>query len=148
MEETTMIRTAQFTGGEYQLSQAYPGDAGFDLAYCGDAELVIPPFSMAKIPTGVCVAMPEGMYAIITGRSSTFAKRNLITPVSVIDSGFRGELFAIVWNFGDQQQVIQPDERVIQLLPMNNIATMVRWERVHSLSASVRAEHGFGSSGR
>lgn len=143
-----MIRVAQFTGGANQLSQAYPGDAGFDLAYCGDAELIIEPQTMAKIPTGVCVAMPEGMYAVITGRSSTFAKRNLITPMSIIDSGFRGELFAVVWNFGTQPQIITPDERVIQLLPMDNLATMLRWERVQSLSASVRAEHGFGSSGR
>lgn len=143
-----MMRTAQFTGGANQLSQAYPGDAGFDLAYCGDVELTIPPQAMAKIPTGVCVAMPEGMYAVITGRSSSFAKRSLITPMSIIDSGFRGELFAVVWNFGTEPQVIQPDERVIQLLPMDNLATMLRWERVHSLSASVRAEHGFGSSGR
>lgn len=142
------MNTAQYTGGDGQLTQAYPGDAGFDLAYSGDEPLTVAPQSMAKIPTGVCIAMPQGMYAVITGRSSSFAKRNLITPMSIIDSGFRGELFAVVWNFGSEPQTIQPNERVIQLLPMTNIATMLRWERVTELSASERASHGFGSSGR
>jgi dUTP pyrophosphatase len=148
MAMTDKIHTAEYTGDIGQMYQAYPGDAGFDLAYNGDTPLEVAPQTLAKIPTGVCVAMPEGMYAIITGRSSTFAKRNLLTPVSIIDSGFRGELFAVVQNFGTETQQIQPGERVIQLLPMFNVASVLRWNRVSSLSPSVRAEHGFGSSGR
>lgn len=142
------MTTAQYTGDSDQLSQAYPGDAGFDLRYNGDTPIEIQPQAMVKIPTGVHVAMPAGMYAVITGRSSTFAKRNLITPMSIIDSGFRGELFAVVWNFGTETQTIEPRERVIQLLPMNNIASLLTWERVDHLSASERADLGFGSSGR
>lgn len=142
------MNVAQFTGDEDQMYQAYPGDAGFDLRYNGTEQMIIPPQMMAKIPTGVHVAMPEGMYAVLTGRSSSFAKRSLITPMSIIDSGFRGELFAVVWNFGTDPQVIEPRERVIQLLPMDNIASVLRWERVTTLSASARAESGFGSSGR
>lgn len=141
-------RVAQFKGDEDQMYQAYEGDAGFDLRYNGDTPLTVAPQSMARIPTGVHIAMPDGMYAVITGRSSTFYKRNLITPMSIIDSGFRGELFAVVWNFGTEPQVIEPRERVIQLLPMNNIANLLTWERVDYLSASARAEQGFGSSGR
>ncbi len=142
------MNVAQFTGDEDQMYQAYPGDAGFDLRYNGTEPMTIEPQTMAKIPTGVHVAMPEGMYAVLTGRSSSFAKRSLITPMSIIDSGFRGELFAVVWNFGTEPQVIEPRERVIQLLPMDNIASVLRWERVTTLSASARAESGFGSSGR
>ncbi len=139
---------AYFTGSEDQMYQAYPGDAGFDLRYNGDSPMVIEPQTMGKIPTGVHIAMPKGMYAVLTGRSSTFAKRNLITPMSIIDSGFRGELFAVVWNFGTTPQVIEPRERVIQLLPMDNVANVLRWERVDQLTASERADQGFGSSGR
>jgi len=142
------MNTAQYTGDDDQLTQAYPGDAGFDLRYNGSEPMSIQPQAMAKIPTGVHIAMPVGMYAVITGRSSTFAKRNLITPMSIIDSGFRGELFAIVWNFGTETQVIEPRERVIQLLPMDNVANVLRWARVDQLTASERAEQGFGSSGR
>lgn len=137
-----------FIGDELQLTQGYAGDAGFDLAYNGVEPLTVLPHAMIRIPTGVRVAMPQGMYAIITGRSSTFAKRTLITPMSIIDSGFRGELFAVVYNFGTEPQEIQPGERIIQLLPMMNLASVIRWENVGSLPTSERAEQGFGSSGR
>jgi dUTP pyrophosphatase len=141
-------RVARFTGGATQLTQAFDGDAGFDLAYNGNEPLVIGPHTMARIPTGVCVEMPRGVYAVLTGRSSTFSKRNLITPMSVIDEGFRGELFAVVWNFGDQPQTIAPGERVIQLLPMDNVARRVEWQPAAELSPTERADLGFGSSGR
>lgn len=140
--------TAEFTGEPFQMSQAYEGDAGFDLAYNGNEPLTIEPQTMGKIPTGVHIALPQGMYALITGRSSTFAKRQLITPVSVIDNGFRGELFGVVWNFGTEPQAIQPGERIVQVLPMMNVAGVLRWKRVTTLSSSARAEQGFGSSGR
>jgi len=140
--------TIPFIGDELQLTQGYAGDAGFDLAYNGTTPFAILPQSTAKIPTGVRVAMPDGMYAIITGRSSTFAKRTLITPMSIIDSGFRGELFAMVYNYGHEQQTLQPGERIIQLLPMVNLAGMIRWQNVGELPTSERAEQGFGSSGR
>jgi len=142
------LYTAEYTGGELQMTQAYEGDAGFDLAYNGDEPMVIDAQKTGKIPTGVRIALPAGMYALITGRSSTFAKRTLLTPVSVIDNGFRGELFGVVWNFGATAQEIQPGERVIQLLPMMNVAGVLRWKRVGSLSSSERADLGFGSSGR
>jgi dUTPase len=88
------------------------------------------------------------MYALVTGRSSTFAKRHLIAPVSVIDNGFRGELFGVVWNIGHTIQEIQPGERIVQVLPMMNVAGMLRWRRVETLSSSERADSGFGSTGR
>jgi dUTP pyrophosphatase len=147
-DKKSTLKFARFTGDSHQLSQAFTGDAGFDLAYNGDQPLVVEPHTMARIPTGVCVEMPRGIYAVLTGRSSTFSKRNLITPMSVIDEGFRGELFAVVWNFGDTPQVIEPKERVVQLLPMNNVAREINWLQTADLSPTDRADHGFGSSGR
>ncbi len=144
----TITHTIEFIGDELQLTQGYAGDAGFDLAYNGTEPITVMPQTMARIPTGVRIAMPQGMYAIITGRSSTFAKRTLITPMSIIDSGFRGELFAVVYNFGTEPQELQPGERIIQLLPMMNLASVIRWKNVGSLPTSERAEQGFGSSGR
>jgi dUTP pyrophosphatase len=140
--------TAEFVGDPGQMSQAYEGDAGFDLRYNGDEPLLIAPQTMGRVPTGVHIALPAGMYALVTGRSSTFAKRHLIAPVSVIDNGFRGELFGVVWNIGDTTQEIQPGERIVQVLPMMNVAGVLRWKRVDRLSSSERADQGFGSTGR
>lgn len=141
-------KTAYFIGPMHQLQKAHEGDAGFDLWYNGHTRIEIPAGSMARIPTGVHIQMPRGMYAIVTGRSSTFAKRNLITPMSVIDNGFRGELFAVVWNFGTETQWIEPRERIVQVLPMNNVADLLAWKQVDRLDNSSRAANGFGSSGR
>ena len=140
--------TAEYIGDIGQMSQAYEGDAGFDLRYNGDEPLIIEPQTMGRVPTGVHIALPAGMYALITGRSSTFAKRHLIAPVSVIDNGFRGELFGVVWNIGHTAQEIQPGERIVQVLPMMNVAGVLRWKRVQTLSSSERADSGFGSTGR
>lgn len=137
---------ARYTGDDGQLTQAHEGDAGFDLAYNGTKPLKIKAGERASIPTGVRVEMPEGYYSLIVGRSSSFSKRNLIVPLSVIDAGFRGELFAVCLNYGNTTQVIQPGERVAQLLPMQLTAPMIRWRKA-PLSETARAEQGFGSSG-
>lgn len=139
--------TAKYTGGEMQLTQAHAGDAGFDLAYNGSEPLEIQPGRRVAVPTGVRIEMPPGYYALIVGRSSSFSKRDLLVPLSVIDAGFRGELFAVCKNFGDDVQTIQPNERIAQLLPMKLEANLLQW--VNSpLSQSDRGENGFGSSGR
>ena len=148
LDEREAANTGYYIGNSLQLSKAHEGDAGFDLAYNGHTPLEIAPGAMAKIPTGVRIQLPRGMYAIITGRSSTFAKRNLITPMSVIDNGFRGELFAVVWNFGTETATIMPNERVVQLLPMNNVADLLKWQQSSLLGDSDRSVNGFGSSGR
>jgi dUTP pyrophosphatase len=138
---------ARWTGDGAQLTQAHQGDAGFDLAYNGDEPFTIAPGQRAAVPTGVRVQLPEGFYSLIVGRSSSFSKRDLLIPLSVIDAGFRGELFAVCWNYGDKPQEIMPNERIAQLLPMSLVAPMIQWSN-SDLTASSRGDLGFGSSGR
>ena len=138
---------ARWTGEGNQLTQAHEGDAGFDLAYNGTEPFIIEPGQRASVPTGVHVELPEGYYSLIVGRSSSFSKRDLLIPLSVIDAGFRGELFAVCKNYGDKQQTIMPNERIAQLLPMPLIAPMIQWCN-SDLTASSRGDLGFGSSGR
>lgn len=138
---------AKFTGGDGQLTKAHPGDAGFDLAYNGTKPLTIGLHQQVAVPTGVRIELPYTHYAIITGRSSTFTKRQLLVPMSVIDNGFRGELFAVCWNFGGAVQTINPGERIAQLIPMRLESESIRWQR-GQLSDSTRGENGFGSTGR
>jgi len=138
---------AKYTGGGDQLTRAHDGDAGFDLAYNGTEDMVIAAGQRAAVPTGVRIELPLTHYALIVGRSSSFSKRDLLVPMSVIDQGFRGELFAVCWNFGHQDQRIKSGERVAQLLPMMLEADLLQW--VNSpLSESERGDNGFGSSGR
>ena len=138
---------AQYTGHGNQPTQAREGDAGFDLAYFGQHPIDIKPNETANIPTGIKVALPYGVWGLITGRSSAF-KRNLMTPLSVIDNGYRGDLFAIVRNIGHETITIQPDERIAQLIPISMLADVIQWEWQNELDETERGENGFGSTGK
>ena len=129
------------------LTRAYKGDAGFDLAYNGTTPLIIPSGERKAVPTGIKVEMPDGYYSIIVGRSSTFSKLNLHVPLSVIDAGFRGELFVMCWNYGKVDAVIEPNQRIGQLLPLRLEADLITFE-VGELRPSERGTNGFGSSGQ
>ena len=138
---------AYWTGTGAEPKLAHEGDAGFDLSYHGTQPIVVQPNETANIPTGIYVQMPYGTWGMITGRSSTF-KRNLLTPLSVIDNGFRGELFAIVRNIGTEPAWVMPNDRVAQLIPMPMLADVFEWIYQTELDESERGDQGFGSTGR
>lgn len=138
---------AYWTGNGRPPAAAHQGDAGFDLVYNGERPIAVQPDETANIPTGIYIQLPYGVWGLITGRSSTF-KRNLLTPLSVIDNGFRGELFAIVRNIGPDPVWIMPLDRVAQLIPMPLLADVIEWEYTAELDHSDRGTDGFGSTGR
>lgn len=125
-------------------TKAYEDDAGLDLAASADA--VIPAGGRTLVPTGLKFALPTGTWGLILGRSSTWAKRELVVMPGVIDAGWRGELFVSLWNPGTEDAKIEIGERLAQyiLLP----AWAGRLQQVEELPAHARGENGFGSSGR
>ena len=125
-------------------SKAYPDDAGFDLAVV--EECVLAPGFTGDVPTGIAIGMPPGWWGRIIGRSSTMRKRGLMVMEGVIDAGFRGELFTGVFNPGDDYVVVEPGERLAQLLFLP--VPTVHWSERSELTASERGVNGFGSSGR
>jgi dUTP pyrophosphatase len=138
---------AYWSGDGAQPNLAHEGDAGFDLAHNGTEPIVVQPNQTVNIPTGIRVALPYGVWGMITGRSSTF-KRDLLTPLSVIDNGYRGDLFAIVRNIGTQPVTIQPAERVAQLIPVAMLADVIEWQHMLELDDTERGSNGFGSTGK
>ena len=136
-----------WTGEGTEPTMAHEGDAGFDLAYNGDTAISIAPNQTMNIPTGIKVQLPFGTWAMVTGRSSAF-KRGLLTPLSVIDNGYRGDLFAIVRNISDQEIEVQPNERIAQLIVMPLAPEELLWVKVPFLQESARGENGFGSTGK
>lgn len=98
----------------------------------------------AVVPTGIFLELPNSIWCSIEARSSS-SQKLLITPDAIIDSGYRGELFAVVFNLGVEDYIIQEGERVVQaIFHEKTIATIVE---VEELASSVRGETGFGSSG-
>lgn len=121
----------------------YEGDGGWDLTVSRNVS--VSPKSYAQIPTNIRIALPEGIGGLILGRSSTFHRLNLVTHPSVIDNGFRGVLFAMVYNPTDTLVYIRKGDRVVQLVPFRLINMDV--VRVKILRDGERGEKGFGSTG-
>lgn len=127
-------------------TRAYPGDAGFDL-YSRET-LWISAGEWVKVHTGVAVQLPPGVWAMLLGRSSSWV-RGLLVNQTVIDTGFRGELFAMVRNVNQEEGTrINKGERIAQLVPMGNLAETLQMQQVEELETSERGEKGLGSSGR
>lgn len=123
----------------------HEGDAGFDLYVSEEVELEAG--VSTNVRTHLAVELPHGVWGLIVGRSSTFHKRGLIVNTAVIDQGYRGELFASVFNPGEPV-VISTGERLAQLIPMPLLAPTLDPVFVPGLSPSDRGEGGFGSTGQ
>ena len=123
---------------------ATQGAAGFDF-YCRD-ETVIEPRCLGLIPTNVVVQVPDGYVLLVALRSGTPRRKHLLSPhgFGIIDRDYCGpedEIHVQVYNFGDQEVVIERGERVAQgmLLP----APLVEWDQ---FDAETVSRGGFGST--
>ena len=127
-------------------SRAHPGDAGLDLYV--SQEVVIPAGGFRDVPCGVAVELPAGSWGLLTGRSSTMRRRGLLMVQGVIDVGYRGEVFAGVFNVSGEDVTVGVGERLSQLIVLPNLTETLTPVVVESLSESERGVGGFGSSGR
>lgn len=127
-------------------SRHYPGDAGLDLYVAQD--MVIPYGQFLDVPAGCRVELPDGVWGLITGRSSTIRNRGLLVVNGVIDAGWRGPLYAAVQNLRMDAARLKRGERIAQLILFDALAPRYEPTRVDALSPSDRGEFGFGSTGR
>lgn len=138
-------------------TQAYEGDAGWDLTICED--VVIPEGEGRDVRTGIAVAIPRGYYGRIVGRSSALRKKGVLVVEGIIDAGFRGELFCFahypmeplriqdpVGTASGRVKILKTGTSIAQLI-ISPIPT-VEWSEVVELNTSERGTSGFGSSGR
>ena len=124
------------------------GSAAADLRYAGDEPLTIAPGERKAVPTGIAIA-PEtsGVAAVHCARSGLASKRGLTLSngIGVIDSDYRGEIMAAMINLGAEPVVIEPGERVAQLMFVPVLAA--DFIEAESLDETERGEGGFGSTG-
>lgn len=125
-------------------TQGHDGDAGWDLYTSRPCK--IEPNSFVDVHCDICMELPAGYWARITGRSSTLRKYGMLVAEGVIDNGYRGELFTGIWNLTNAAITIPVHSRLAQLIPHALVST--RWVEVADLSQSSRGTAGFGSTGR
>lgn len=121
----------------------YKGDAGIDLATV-EAE-TLEPGEFRYLSTGVHVAVPDGFFGWITGRSSTWRDYRCSVVTGVIDSGYRGELMIGLRNESGQPRSWEPGTRLGQLILLPAFAGTI--EQVEGLPEHERGLNGYGSSG-
>jgi len=101
------------------------------------------------IPTGLAIHIADpGLAAIILPRSGLGHKHGIVLGnlVGLIDSDYQGQLMVSCWNRGQTEFVIQPFERIAQLVIVPVVQATFR--RVDSFDASSRGTGGFGSTGK
>lgn len=132
---------------EFRLQQGYSGDAGFDLAVTEDFS--VDAHDYALIPCGVKIELPQGLFGWIVARSSTMKNWGFVVLPGVIDTGFRGELKAAVYNTRGYSVKVQKGDRVAQIVPLPNVADGIEPVRVRHVDAETsRGAAGFGSTGK
>lgn len=141
-----MTEFLHFRGDGILPTKGHADDAGFDLYVKGHHW--IPAGEFRDLDCGVSVRIPDGYWGMITGRSSTIRNRGLLVVQGIIDAGYRGPLFAAVWNLRNIEAYINDGERLAQLLIFPNVAEYWQPQRVDELPGSARGNSGFGSTGR
>ena len=127
-------------------TQAYDGDAGFDL--CSVERVMLAPHGRALVPCGFAIELPDGTCALVLPRSGLAARHGVtcLNAPGLIDSGYRGEITVCLHNTDPIEPfVVEPGMRIAQLL-VTEVAA-VRFESSGTLSTSARGSGGFGSSG-
>lgn len=121
--------------------------AGADLYACLEEPVTVAPGQTVWIPTGIALKVPRGCAGLIYARSGLACKQGLApaNKVGVIDSDYRGEVVVVLHNHSNAQQVVDPGQRIAQLLITPVITPEYR--EVTELSSSVRGAGGFGSTG-
>ena len=134
-----------------ELLPAYgtPGSAGLDLRACLDAPLTIAPGETVLVPTGLAIHIGDpGYAAMILPRSGLGHKSGIVLGnlVGLIDSDYQGQLMVSTWNRSSTAFVLQPMDRLAQLIivPVLQVAFNV----VTDFASSDRGVGGFGSTGK
>jgi dUTP pyrophosphatase len=146
---TIAVKVLDARMAEQLPAYATPGSAGLDLRACLDAPLTLQPGDSTLIRTGLAIHIADpGLAAMILPRSGLGHKHGIVLGnlVGLIDSDYQGELMVSCWNRGREAFVVQPMERIAQMVIVPVV--QARFERVEAFESSDRGAGGFGSTGK
>jgi dUTP pyrophosphatase len=128
---------------------ATPGSAGLDLRACIEHTQTLHPGETTMIPTGMAIHLNDpGYAAMILPRSGLGHKHGIVLGnlVGLIDSDYQGQLLVSCWNRGKESFILNPLERIAQLVIVPVV--QASFNVVEEFAASERGEGGFGSTGK
>jgi len=98
------------------------------------------------IKTDISIAVPKGTYGRIAPRSSLANKHFIDVGAGVIDEDYRGPVGIILFNFSDDDFVVNKGDRIAQLILERILTPDI--SVVDNLEQTDRGEGGFGSTGK
>lgn len=123
------------------------GSSGLDLeAFIGE-DLMLKPNNTILVPTGLSVAIEDGLEIQIRPRSGLAAKNmiSVLNTPGTIDADYRGEIKVILINLGKDNFIIKKGDRIAQMVVCPIIKA--NFEIVDELPKTLRGTSGFGSTG-
>ena len=136
-------------GREFEVpSYATHGSAGMDLRACVNESTCLSPGETLLIPTGISIYIQDTtMAAVLLPRSGLGHKHGIVLGnlTGLIDSDYQGPLMVSLWNRGDTEFVIEPGDRIAQMVFVPII--QADFDLVEEFTASDRASGGFGHTG-
>ena len=147
MKKTTKVKVVNES--PFDLPQyATPYAAGLDLKANLESSITLRPLERILIPTGLFIELPVGFEAQIRPRSGLAAKHGItvLNTPGTIDADYRGEIKVILVNLSNDPFVINPGERIAQMVVAKH--EQVEWEPALFLSNTERGEGGFGHTGK
>lgn len=127
---------------------ATEGSAGMDIMANIKEPLKLSPLQRLLVPTGLFIELPAGYEAQVRPRSGLAIKHGItcLNSPGTIDSDYRGEIKVILVNLSDQDHIIQPGDRIAQIVI--HTVEMIQWEPVNEVAATIRNDGGFGHTGK
>ena len=137
-------------GKEFPLPRYVTGGAaGVDIIACIDKHLRIDPGETHLVPTGMAIHISDPqLAAVLLPRSGLGHKHGIVLGnlIGLIDSDYQGQVFVSCWNRGHENFVIEPGDRIAQMVFVPIVR--VEFEIVEEFAQSPRGDGGFGHTGR
>ncbi len=123
------------------------GSSGLDLLAAVSEPALLLPGARALVPTGISIALPQGIEAQIRPRSGLASKHGvtLLNSPAPIESDCRGEINILMINLGQEDFLIARGMRIAQMV----IAEVVKAKLLvaDNLDVTHRGSGGFGHTG-
>ena len=124
------------------------GSSGMDVRAALNTPITLKPLERTLIPTGLFIEIPYGYEAQIRPRSGLGIKQGItcLNTPGTIDSDYRGEIKIILINLSAEEQVINPGDRIAQMIIQK--VEKADLETVEFLNETERSVGGFGHTGK
>jgi dUTP pyrophosphatase len=127
---------------------ATEGASGVDLRADLVAAVSFQPLERKLVPTGLYIELPLGFEAQVRPRSGLAIKQGItcLNSPGTIDSDYRGEIKIVLVNLSAEIQIINPGDRIAQMVVQK--VERIAWDEVTVLTETARNSGGFGSTGK